>query len=407
MCLSPEMEVSAVNGSMATSSECRTSGCVSKPWRILHTESSMGLGGQEYRVLNEARGMEQRGHRAILAIPRNSQITFLAEQKGLSYEATPSGTLAWSYLIFTYLRIIHRHRIQIVNTHGSLDSWAASLAGRLSPLKPIIIRTRHKSTPISQTWRHQWLYKHLPHGVMTTSERIRKDMVMSQALDPAQVRSVPTGVDLEVYSATNIRGNLREEFGLAHDAIVLGTVAFLRDYKGIHLCLDAINLLRHSVPNVRFLVVGEGPEGLRLREKAEALGLQQHVHFAGFRSDVHQVLAALDVFVLSSTAGEGVPQAVTQAMAMGVPVVAAAIGGIPEVVIHEKTGMLVPENNINALTHCIQVILNDVALREKVIREAKALVAQSYSLDRMLDSVEQFYGEMLQATSVSVVGSEG
>ncbi len=351
--------------------------------------------------------MGQRGHATMLAIPRNSRMTDLAEQKGLSYESTSSGNLAWSYLVFTYLRIIHRHRIQIVNTHGSLDSWAASLAGRLSPLKPVIIRTRHKSTPISRTWRHQWLYKHLPHGVMTTSERIRRDIVTSQALDPAHIRSVPTGVDLDVYSATNICENLREEFGLTHDAIVLGTVAFLRDYKGVHLCLDAVDLLRHRFPNVRFVVVGEGPESVRLREKVNALGLEKHVHFSGFRSDVHRVLATLDVFVLFSTAGEGVPQAITQAMAMGVPVVAAATGGIPEVVIHETTGMLVPAKNIKALTHCIQVVLNDSALRQKMIREAQALVAQTYSLDGMLDRVEQFYDEMLRGTSVSAISGGG
>lgn len=389
---------------MMSSDPTRTASNVGKPWRILHTESSMEMGGQEYRVLDEACGMANRGHEVILAVPKGSQMTSVARQKGLSLEFTPSGTVAWLNLVLAYLRIIHLYRIQIVNTHGSLDSWTASVAGRLSSHKPIIIRTRHKSTSISQTWRHQWLYKHLPHGVMTTSEHIRRDMITKQALDPFRTCSVPTGVDLGIFDSTNTHDDLRKELGIEKESIVLGIVAFLRDYKGVHLCLDTVELLRHHFPSLKLLVVGDGPEGARLREKAKALDIESHVLFAGFRSDIHRVLTTLNIFVLPSTAGEGVPQAITQAMAMGVPVVATSIGGIPEVVIHEQTGMLAPANNVEALTHCIQVVLNDATLCAKMVARAKALVAQSYSLEVMLDAVEKFYGEMLRNTHHPQVG---
>jgi glycosyltransferase involved in cell wall biosynthesis len=401
---SNSVQPNVTNGSMVSSDLARAASNVGKPWRILHTESSMEMGGQEYRVLEEALGMANRGHEVIVAVPQGSQMASLAQKKELPIELTASGKTAWINLVTIYLRIIRHHRIEIVNTHGSLDSWTASVAGRLSPLKPIIIRTRHKSTPISQTWRHQWLYKYLPHGVMTTSERIRKEMITRQTLDPTRTLSVPTGVNLGIFDATNTQEDLRKEFGIGKESIVLGTVAFLRDYKGIHLCLDAVALLRHQFPTLKFLVVGDGPEGLRLREKAESLGIQNYVHFVGFRSDVHRVLAALDVFVLPSTAGEGVPQAITQAMAMGVPVVATSIGGIPEVVIHEETGMLVPVNNVEALTHCIRDLLKDASLCAKIVAKAQALVAQSYSLEVMLDAVEQFYGEMLRNTHDPQVG---
>ncbi len=370
-------------------------------WRILHTESSMGLGGQEYRVIDEAWGMKQRGHEIFLALPKGSQMIHLAEQKELSFELTPSGNLAWGSLILTYLQMIHRHRIQIVTTHGSLDSWTASIAGRLSPLKPIIIRMRHKSTPISQTWRHQWLYKYLPHGVMTTSERIRQDIITGQALDPTRTRSVPTGVNVDIFDRTNLAEDVRKEFGFAKDAIILGTVAFLRDYKGIHLCLDAVALLKQQYPSIRLLVVGDGPERERLKEKTKVLGIHDHVYFAGFRTDVHRILGTLNLFLLPSTAGEGVPQAITQAMAMGVPVVATSVGGIPEVVIHEETGMLAPVNNVEALTQCIQIVLNDTSLRDKITCNAHRLVAKSYSVEAMLDAVEQFYAHVVRSKSSS------
>lgn len=379
---------------MVTSDPTRVSFDIGKPWRILHTESSLELGGQEYRVLDEAWGMKKRGHEVILAIPKGSKMTFLAQQKELSVELTASGNVAWLSLVSTYWRIIQRNRIQIVNTHGSLDSWTASIASRLSPFKPIIIRTRHKSTPISQSWRHQWLYKHLPHGVMTTSECIRKNMITSQRLDPTRTCSVPTGVNFGIFNRTKTSEDLRKEFGFDKDSIVLGTVAFLRDYKGIHLCLDAVALLRKIFPSIKLLVAGDGPEGIRLQEKAKVLGIQDNVYFVGFRPDVHRVLATLNLFVLPSTAGEGVPQAITQAMAMGVPVVAAATGGIPEVVQHDVTGLLVPANDVNMLTNNLLRLIEDDALRARLGCKGRELIVRSYSMESMIDKIEDMYGNL-------------
>ena len=169
------------------------------------------------------------------------------------------------------------------------------------------------------------------------------------------------------------------------------------------MCLDAVALLKQQFFSIKLLVVGDGPERTRLKEKAKVLGLHDNVYFAGFRTDIHRVLATLNLFLLPSTAGEGVPQAITQAMAMGVPVVATAVGGIPEVVIPEETGMLAPVNNVEALAQCIQTVLNDAALRDKIIANAHKLVAKSYSVETMLDAVEQFYEHMIRATSGSFV----
>jgi len=359
----------------------------------------MEMGGQEYRVLDEALGMATRGHEVIVAVPKGSQMASLAQQKQMSVELTASRKTSWINLVSTYLQIIRRHRIEIVNTHGSLDSWTASVASRLSSLKPIIIRTRHKSTPISQTWRHQWLYKHLPHGVMTTSESIRGEIVDRQGLNPGRTIAVPTGVDLRQFNVAAVdHDGCRSEMNIGQGNVVLGTVAFLRDYKGLHLCLDVVRILKKEFPSLVYLIVGDGPEERNLRAKTQNLGLTHDVRFLSFRRDIPRLLASMNVFILPSIGGEGVPQAVTQAMAMGVPVVATSIGGIPEVVIHEETGMLAPANNVEALTDCIRVVLNDMALRNKMISKAQALVTQSYSLDTMLDAVEQFYGEIFRKT---------
>ena len=139
-----------------------------KKFRILHTESSHGLGGQEYRVLSEAKAMGLRGHQVVIAAPAKSQLTRLAKQEGIHCEAIPVGISGWGRLVPLFLKLLVKHQIQIVHTHGSQDSWTASLAGRLSSYRPVIVRTRHKSTPVSVSFRHDVLYRYLPHVVTTT-----------------------------------------------------------------------------------------------------------------------------------------------------------------------------------------------------------------------------------------------
>jgi glycosyltransferase involved in cell wall biosynthesis len=365
-----------------------------RTFRILHVESSRGAGGQEIRILLEAQTMSRHGHAVKIIAQPNSFLAKQAQEMGLSTITFRMNWLLSGLLLFSFIRIIKKYGIQVLVTHGSIDSWTTFVAGRLSSLKPIMIRARHKSTPISQTWRHQWLYKYLPHGVMTTSERVRKDMITRQMLDPDRTFSVPTGVDLGVFDVTNTENDLRKEFEIGKESIVLGTVAFLRDYKGIHLCLDAVALLKYKFPSLRFLVVGDGPEASRLKEKAKALGIQSQIKFLGFRSDVNRVMASLDIFVLPSTAGEGVPQVITQAMAMGVPVVAAATGGIPEVVQHDVTGLLVQANDVNMLANNLLKLIDDDVLRTRLGRKGRELIVRSFSIDSMIDKIEDMYGNL-------------
>ena len=109
------IQPNVTNGSMRSSDPTRTASNVGKSWRILHVESSMEMGGQEYRVLEESLGMVNRGHTVIVAVPKGSQMASLAKQKELSIELTSSGKAAWINLVLIYLRIIRHHRVQIVN----------------------------------------------------------------------------------------------------------------------------------------------------------------------------------------------------------------------------------------------------------------------------------------------------
>lgn len=367
--------------------------------RILHTESSKVLGGQEFRTLSEAIGMARRGHQVILAVQPDSRLKEYAEPYKLNIRPVAMTGTRWIHIVRAFLEIIRVYRIDLVNTHGSIDSWTASLAGRWAKEKPIIVRTRHKSTPILSTFRHRLLYNRLPHAVVTTAETVRTAMIQRNGIEPSRIVSIPSGVDLDRFYPSKPDTTLKETLGIADSHIVVGTVAFLRSYKGIHHLLHAVHLIAQAIPEVKCLIVGDGPEDIALRRLVKDLSLSNHVIFTGFRSDIPRLLSLVDVFVLPSTEGEGTPQALLQAMAMERPVVATAVGGIPEVVHDRVTGLIVPPNDIRSLTDAVTLICRDRALGERLGKAARQLILDSCSLETMLDRTEALYERLRKERS--------
>ena len=211
-------------------------------------------------MLEEAQGMEERGHTVVVATPHGSQLAALAEQRGLQVRTTTFGKRGWITSVPSYLRILKHDEIDVVNTHGSLDSWTASIAGRISSRRPIIVRTRHKSTPVSRTWRHRLLYGKLPHVVTTTGEAVRQGLMTQTRLSPSRVISIPTGVDLERFHPQLPDASLRKSLGLGSQGPLVGAVTFLRPEKGMAVLIEA--------------VLGElAPARASRREQAPAFGV--------------------------------------------------------------------------------------------------------------------------------------
>ncbi len=380
--VAPAMEVS-LEGSTA-----------SRPYRILHIESSQSMGGQELRTLLEAQIMAQRGHRLYIIAQPDS---FLLERARAVRLPTLAVRMQWWSGVKFFLQLLNfmkKEKIDFMVTHGSIDSWLGALAGRVSSCKPRIIRARHKSSPISQTWKHRFLYRDLPHGIITTAEIIRQHLIQQHSIPPSRVASIPTGVNVLAFSPERVTSSLRSELGVSFTAPIIGTVAFLRKYKGIHVCVEAVRSLSNQFPGMIFLIVGEGPEGSLLKAQVKQLGVEESVRFLGLRMDVPNILASLDIFLLGSLEGEGVPQALLQAMAMELPVVATSVGGIPEVVVEGESGFVVPANDPKALCARLSILIQNPKLRRQMGRRGRQIVEESYSLDMMGQRVEQWYSKI-------------
>jgi len=351
--------------------------------RILHTESSLGWGGQEIRVLTEARGVARRGHEVTLAAPPEARIFAAAPEFGVKRVELPISRKA-ARGVTAMRRHLGEGAYDIVNTHSSTDSWLAAVAAKLLARAPAIVRTRHISAPVPRNAATRWLYRQAAHTV-TTGEKLRRQVAEETGIDAASVTSIPTGIDLARFRPGD-RDTARASLGLPQDRFIVGIVATLRSWKGHAHLLEAIAAMPHD--DVLLAIVGDGPQRAALEAKAKALGIDARVRFAGNQRDVAPWLQGFDLFCLPSYANEGVPQALAQAMACGLAVISTPVGSIEELVDDGRTGVLVPPSDPAALRGAIEALMHDPARRASLgnaaLREAQARLGDDTMVDAML-----------------------
>ena len=356
---------------------------------IVHTEASLGWGGQEIRILTEAAGMIRRGHRVTLLCPPQARIFQEAGLRGIPVEALEIGRKNLAGLA-AMRRWLKHHRADVINTHSSTDTWLTALASALLAAPPPLVRTRHISAAVPNNLATRWLYQSATHHIVTTGEKLRRQLIEQNGYDPATLTSVPTGIDT-AHFAHGEREAARRSLGLAEDGMVIGIVATLRSWKGHTYLLDAFAEL--SDRSARLLIVGDGPQREALQARIAELGLGDRVIMPGNQRDVLPWLQAMDVFALPSYANEGVPQALLQAMLCGLPVVSTPVGSITEVAEHQRTGLIVEPRQAAPLRDALERLLNNDDLRRSLGDAALAEGRARFGLDAMLDKMEAVFAE--------------
>ena len=361
--------------------------------RILHTEASLGWGGQEIRVLTEARGVGRLGHDVLLAAPPESRIYAEAARFEVETLALPIGRKRPRGL-WALRRVLAERRFDVVNTHSSTDAWLAALACSTLGRAPPIVRTRHISAAIPANGATRWLYGRATDRVVTTGEKLREQVMRETAIDGVRVVSIPTGIDLTRFHPGE-RGPMRAALGLPAGAPLIGIVATLRSWKGHRHLLEALAAMARK--DAVLVIVGDGPQRAALEALAAAPGLAGRVLFAGQQADVAPWLQAFDVFCLPSYANEGVPQSLMQAMACGLAVVTTPVGSIEEIVTDGDTGVLVPPGDPARLGEAIEKLLADPELRATLGRRAAEVARERFGEERMVERMVEVFREAVLA----------
>jgi glycosyltransferase involved in cell wall biosynthesis len=265
-------------------------------------------------------------------------------------------------------RLIADEKIELVHAHQTTPFFYSLIARGIIAKGPRILFTEHgRFFPDRRSWKRSWIQPRLlgaDDRVVAVGESVRLALAVNEGLPWSRIDVVYNGVDLARCEDAGCRRDaIRAESNVARDAFVIAHVARLDPIKNHGLALAAIQRLKDVQPSVVLLVVGDGPERAALEASATSLQLGSNVRFLGSRSDVRRILSAADAAILTSVS-EGIPLALIEAMAAGIPVVAAAVGGVPEVVEHGKTGLLVESGDEAGLTHALGSLIADPSLRK-------------------------------------------
>ena len=232
--------------------------------------------------------------------------------------------------------------------------------------------------------------------VIVSANSVRDFYIKQINADPAKVDVIYNAVDFAQARPTMSRAAMRASLRIPLVAPVAGVIARLTEQKGHRFLFEAL-ASREELSDVHLLVIGGGDLALSLQGRAQSLGLAPRVHFLGARRDLGDLLAAMDVFVMPSL-WEGLPLSMVLAMGAGVPVVATAVAGIPEVVADGRTGLLVPPGDSAALGNALARLFTDEALCAQIGRDAQASVLPRFGVEKYVDSIVTLYDRLL-ATS--------
>ena len=364
-------------------------------WRIAHSESSMGWGGQEHRVIQELVGFQKLGAEVWLLAPDQSQIYGRAQRLGIPVKKVEFGRARFVPNVFSLARWLKAHQIQVLNPHSSKDGWVLGIAGRLAKT-PLIIRTRHIDVDYPNRFISRHAFTTFCDHVLTTSDRITAHFQKIFGIAADRITTVPTGIDLQKFSPAGAKADL-QSFGVPVGAKLVGMISVLRSWKGHPVFLEAAEQLLKLGMNAHFLIVGEGPQRENIMNEIARRELQGQVTLLGHREDVPELLRALDVLVIPSTKHEGVPQIGLQALATKTPVVGSDAGGIPQIIRHGETGRSVPSGQPDALASAIREALENPDASSAMADRGRERVEDSHSVEAMLARLNDIYRRYLAA----------
>ncbi|MCP5469962.1 MAG: glycosyltransferase family 4 protein [Chlamydiales bacterium] len=355
--------------------------------KILHTESSPGWGGQEMRILREAEGMRRRGHTVVMAIQKGGGLVEPARKAGFIVYEVPFKKSHILHILQKMRYIIKRHKIQVVNTHSSLDAWCAGLVGKV--MRCHVVRTRHLSTPIKAGLNSWLLYNVLAHKVVTTCGEIVEVIEKQAHLKEGRCLSIPTGIDVsQVHVKAQEALDFRNQLGLKEEDILVGTLCVLRGWKGVSDMLHAAKILEKD-ERIHWVVVGSGSSEAYFKGLCAQLELEKRVHFMGHISPPFAALAAMDIFTLLSWDHEGVSQASLQAAYLKRPLVTTPTGGLKEVCFNGQTGFLVDCYAPEQVAEAVAKLAGNQSLRQTMGEAAHRLVTKNFLFEHTLDAVER------------------
>lgn len=346
------------------------------------------MGGGERWMIRAARGLAGRGHNVILASKCESEIIGAAARSGLRTAVMNIHRDVSPLETMRIARFLIKERIDILVCNLNKDVRVAGLAARLAG-RPVVI-ARHGTLLCRRTWRHRMTLVNLTDGILTNAKSIKAIYDSYGWFGPDHVRVIYNGIE-------NVPpGNAYDFSNELPGKKVIFSAGRLTELKGFIHLVRAASFIARERQDVVFVVAGRGDQEKSLAHNIELLGLSEHFRLIGYKEDVLPYVKGCDLFVLPSLS-EGMPNAVMEAMAVGKPVVATAVSGVPELVEDRISGILVPPADPEALAREILGLLDDPGMARTMAQKARERVEENFTYTGMIEALESYFNEKIGA----------
>jgi len=363
--------------------------------KILHLTTDSRIGGTEKNIISLVTRLNRdRYENIVVALLPGGELVERLRGYGIEAECLGMRNKFDLSVIFKLFGILKKRKIDILHTYLFHANILGRIVGRLAKV-PVVI----SSLRVTEKRRyHLWLDRltnRMVDAETCVCEAVRNYTIEKAKIRPDKLVTIPNGIDGEEYPRRIALDNKKKELDIASDSSILGTVGRLHEQKGQVYLLRAMPTILRKYPKTVLLVVGDGPLRGKLKSLCFKLQINESVKFLGFRKDIKELMALMEVFILPSL-WEGMPNVLLEAMALGKPVVATRVGGAEELIENGRTGLLVPPFAGEDLAEAIVTILAREDKGRELGETAKRELVRRFPPEAMVEETEKLYRRLLQ-----------
>ncbi len=363
--------------------------------RILHLSSEKGWRGGEQQIAYLIEGLQQKGIINIIACRNGSAFEKYCVQNHRKYYGLPFKNSFDLKTINAIRKICSKEHIDLIHIHSAKSHSLAVLSHVIGNRSPMIL-SRRVDFPIRNSWFTRWKYNH--HAIcsiLCVSNAIER-IVRSSIKEPDKCTTVYSGIDLSKFKRPS--GYLRKAYHLSENTLLIGNTSALAAHKDYVTFVDTAAVFLQYQIAAHFFIIGDGPEKEAIQQYIKQKGLTDHITLTGFLSNIDEILPELDIFLMTSTT-EGLGTSVLDAFACKIPVVATKAGGIPEMVIHQQTGLLAKVKNSPALAAHIKALVENSLYNTTLTEQAYQHLINRFTKEKMTETTLEIYLDSIKQSS--------
>jgi len=366
---------------------------------ILHIITDFSIGGAEKNLLSIVKNYDRSKFNIFVAYSFDGELENEFRKTDVHFYKFQNTKLKFKSLqgfitVFKLYKFIKKQKIDIVHTHLFVPYIWGGISAKLARVKLINSVQNIRDIYVGKVYKYlrflEKIYAKFTNTVVVYNQTT-KEIIVSRGIDISKIEVIHGGVDvskLASYRESDLI-SIREKY-LLYDSQIVGISGGLKPVKNHKLFLKAAAEVSKKIPDVKFVITGEGSEKEKLKILSSKLGLNDKIVFTGFVDDIYSVMAAFDIFILTSFS-EGQPVIILEAMALGKPVIATAVGGVPELIKNGENGILVPSDDVRSLSVSIIDLLQNEHKRKKIALAGRKMVEDNYNIKQMVNQLERLY----------------